>query len=124
MRYFSTTKRKKLGIIDLIVFLFVGVVGYYFYNNIQDTLVYQWRWEDLWSYFFSWHPEKKIWFFNTLSLGLISTLKIILWSFFLALLLGFFTGYYEKKILKIAWGSITSFNALNLVKPKLKDASS
>ena len=47
----------------------MGVVGYYFYNNIQDTLVYQWRWEDLWSYFFSWHPEKKIWFFNTLSLG-------------------------------------------------------
>ena len=58
-------------------------------GKIFGVLVYQWRWEDLWSYFFSWHPEKKIWFFNTLSLGLISTLKIILWSFFLALLLGF-----------------------------------
>ncbi len=89
MRNFITTKRKKLGFIDLSIFLFVVAIGFYFYNKIQNTLVYQWRWEDLWGYFFRWHPEKKEWFFNTLSLGLISTLKIILWSFFIALLVGF-----------------------------------
>ena len=53
---------------------------------IQNSI---WRWEIFGDIFLVANLEKKIWFFNTLSLGLISTLKIIFWAFFLALLLGF-----------------------------------
>lgn len=82
-------KQGKKYWLDGIIFFSIFFLFFHLYLKIQDELVYQWRWQDLWGYFIYWDSEKKTWFFNTLSLGIFSTIKIIFWSFFLSLLVGF-----------------------------------
>lgn len=82
-------KTKKLHWLDLVFFLLIIFLIFYLYSNVQDTLVYNWRWKDLWVYFFRWDAEKSRYFLNTLSLGLINTIKLTVWSLVFALLFGF-----------------------------------
>lgn len=94
--------------LDIIILLSIGFFFLFLYYQIQNTLVYQWRWEDLWVYFFGWNEEKQTWFFNTLSIGFFNTIKIIIWAFILSIIVGFLLAIMKNSKKKyISWLAIT-----------------
>ena len=96
--------KKRLNWIDLVLIIIFIIAGLYIYERIENSLVYQWRWKDLWGYFIKWSPEKQQWFLNTLSLGLLTTLKLSIWSTIFALLFGFLLGIMKNsKIRSVRW---------------------
>ena len=71
-------------------------------------MIYQWRWQDLWVYFIGWDQKKELWFLNTLGIGVLNTIKIIIWSFVLSLVIGFVLAIMKNSSNKsISWLAIT-----------------
>ena len=90
--------------LDIFIWLFIILFLFFLYYQIQNTLVYKWRWADLWVYFFGWDEKKQTWFLNTLSIGVLNTIKIIFWSFFLSIIVGFLLAIMKNSKKKyISW---------------------
>jgi polar amino acid transport system permease protein len=99
---------KKKYWLDIAIFIFLFSFGFFLYYQIKNTLVYKWRWESLWGYFIGWNEEGQSWFLNTLSIGILNTIKIILWAFVLALIIGFLLAMMKNSKKKsIRWLAIS-----------------
>ena len=75
------------AIVVVLVFLFV-----YIWQQVGETLQYKWRWELIPNYLFRYDEESDRWVANVLILGLITTIRISIYSGLLALALGIMLG--------------------------------
>ena len=75
-------------LVAAVVIAFFG----YIWLSIEGTLNYKWRWELIPGYVVGWHGGREEYFANLLLQGLVATVRISIYSGFLALLLGTILG--------------------------------
>lgn len=86
------TSSKKLQIGDFILLAcIVGIAGIVWYR-IEDGLNYHWRWDIIPNYLLRYDDEQGRWVANILLTGLITTVRICIYSAILALALGTILG--------------------------------
>ena len=84
--------RRRLGWLDAIIILSVFALLAYVYYRIDTVLHYRWDWSFLPQYLIRWDAEQQRWAANILLQGLLTTLRLALWSMLLAAIIGVFMG--------------------------------
>ncbi len=82
--------------LDILIILVIVAFGYFFWNHAHNdpehTLPKTWQWKEFFKYF-AWHDEQG-WHQGLLVKGLLTTLKLGIWSGLLALVVGLTMGIY------------------------------
>ena len=85
-------KLKKLHWLDYLVLAVVlSFVGYIWWQ-IEGSLNYKWRWEQIPNYIMRYHTGREEWFANVLLQGLAATIRISIYASVLAVILGTILG--------------------------------
>ncbi len=85
-------KKRRIHTLDfLILALVVGFIAYVAYR-VDSVLVYKWDWSAIPSYLFRWDAEAGTLVPNLLIKGLMTTIRIAIWSMLVASLLGVILG--------------------------------
>ena len=80
--------RKKWGAVDNGIVLAILLLGIYLTYRIQASLHYQWNWKVIPQYLFRFDAEAGRWIPNLLVEGLLTTLRLSIWSTVLATIIG------------------------------------
>lgn len=80
--------KKKWGALDNGIVIAVVLAGAYFTYRIQGSLHYQWNWAAIPQYLFRFDAELGRWIPNLLIEGLLTTLRLSIWSTVLATVIG------------------------------------
>ena len=83
---------KRLHWLDVVILAVLAFLFVYIWQQIGGTLQYKWRWELIPNYLFRYDEESSRWVANVLILGLITTIRISIYSGLLALALGIMLG--------------------------------
>ena len=83
---------KRLHWLDVVIVAVLAFFFVYIWQQIGGTLQYNWRWEQIPNYLFRFDEESGRWVANVLILGLITTIRISIYSGLLALALGIMLG--------------------------------
>ncbi len=78
--------------IDLVLLLLLGLVGTLLVYRINENLAYRWNWAAIPQYFFYFDEESAAYLPNLLVQGLLTTIRLSIWSLVLALPLGIVIG--------------------------------
>ncbi|MBN1837303.1 MAG: amino acid ABC transporter permease [Spirochaetales bacterium] len=81
-------RKAKFGILDLIIIAVIAALGVYVAYRLRIGLNYQWNWRSIPRYLLRWDAENGRLVVNYLLEGLITTLKLSIWSTLLAIILG------------------------------------
>jgi polar amino acid transport system permease protein len=81
--------------LDVVVIAFIAVVFAYLAYRMMAVIHYRWNWSVIPQYMFRYDQEKGRWVVNLLMQGLITTIKLSLWTTFLAVLLGTVMGFFR-----------------------------
>ena len=85
-------RKRRLHWLDLIILaLLLGLLGYIYYR-VETVLNYTWDWSFLPQYLVRWDQEQQSWAANILLQGLLTTLRLSIWSMLLAALIGALMG--------------------------------
>ena len=85
-------KLKKLHWLDyLVLAVIMGFFGYIWWQ-IEGSLNYKWRWEQIPNYIMRYHTGREEWFANVLLQGLAATIRISIYASVLAVILGTILG--------------------------------
>ncbi|MEK6201128.1 MAG: amino acid ABC transporter permease [Desulfobulbaceae bacterium] len=86
----SLRKKNSLldGVVSCAVLAFIGLIVY----RITVTMPYRWNWAVIPHYLWRFDPEQGRWVANILLTGLVTTIKLSLWSSLLAAVLGLVMG--------------------------------
>jgi len=82
-----TQSRRRIGVLDLVILTVVLALGAYIYYRIDSVLEYDWSWGFLPGYFIR-QTEDGNWVANILLLGVMTTIRLAIWSMLLAAILG------------------------------------
>jgi len=80
--------KKKWGPIDYAICIAVGLSALYVAHRIQGSLHYQWNWPAIPQYLFRFDNQLGRWVPNLLIEGLLTTLRLSIWSTVLATIIG------------------------------------
>ncbi len=80
--------KKKWGPLDNGIAIFVVMAAVYLFYRIQTTLHYQWNWGAIPQYLFRFDAESGRWIPNLLVEGLLTTVRLSVWSTVLATFIG------------------------------------
>lgn len=82
--------RGKIRITPLDIIMAVALLagGVYLFYRITIGLHYQWNWSTIPQYLFRYDQESKSWLPNALAYGLLTTIKLSIWSTVLAIFIG------------------------------------
>ncbi len=78
----------RLNLLDLILLLLLVIGAFFVTTRATSSLNYRWNWEVIPQYFFRFDKSLQSWIPNLLTEGIITTIRISVWSSILALILG------------------------------------
>ncbi|KMK67788.1 amino acid ABC transporter permease [Puniceibacterium sp. IMCC21224] len=79
---------KRLHWMDYVVVVVLAAFFGYVWIQIEGSLNYSWRWEQIPNYIVRYHTTREEWFANLLLQGLITTIRVSIYASVLALFLG------------------------------------
>jgi polar amino acid transport system permease protein len=79
---------KRLHWLDLVILVVVLIFGSIIVSRFGSELKYDWRWEKIPNYLYRYKESEDVWVANLLMQGLYATIRIVLYSGVLALVLG------------------------------------
>lgn len=85
-------KKQRITPLDVIITLFLLLLGGYIFYRLTVSLNYKWRWNIILTYLVRYDQEKGRWVANLLLEGLLTTIKLSIWSMSLAIVLGVLSG--------------------------------
>lgn len=91
MSPYSSRKRRLHWLDFIIIALMLGLVAYVYYR-VDAVLHYNWDWSFLPQYLLRWDEQQQHWVANILLQGLLTTLRLALWSMLLAAFIGTLMG--------------------------------
>ncbi|MEO1455270.1 MAG: amino acid ABC transporter permease [Pseudomonadota bacterium] len=87
--------RKRLTVLDLVLFgLVIAGVAYAAYR-VNDVLVYNWNWQRVFDFVLRWDEDDGRWVTNLLLQGLFTTLRLAVWATIFAAIIGLIMGYWR-----------------------------
>lgn len=96
--YPDPDRPRTVGAIDVVIILAVVAAGYYLWSNVANVLVYKWSWDFVPGVLFTQNPETGWWRPNLLLEGLLTTIKLSVWSMLIACVLGLLLGTMATRI--------------------------
>jgi polar amino acid transport system permease protein len=84
---------RKPTLLDLIILLILLGGAGWLYHQIRSNLDYNWEWSVIPQYLFRYDEEQKRWVANILVQGLVTTIRLSVWSTILATLIGVCMGF-------------------------------
>ena len=85
-------RKRRLHWLDFVILaLLLGLLGYVYYR-VETVLNYTWNWSFLPQYLVRWDEQQQSWAANILLQGLLTTLRLSIWSMLLAALIGALMG--------------------------------
>lgn len=88
-------KKKSINLLDVIIISAVILAVVYFGYMVQTSFEYEWDWKSIPQYFIIKNSETGNWQINILLQGLITTIKISIWSTIIAIFIGVFFGLFR-----------------------------
>ncbi|MBE1285227.1 MAG: ABC transporter permease subunit [Rhodobacteraceae bacterium] len=87
--------RKRLTIVDYL--LFASVIGLIVFASyrVNDVLVYHWNWSRVFGFIIRFDEETGSWVANLLMYGLATTLRLAVWGTIFATIIGILMGYWR-----------------------------
>ena len=94
----------KLKMLDMFIIMSVLMFLAYLAFRIKNNLQYNWEWGVIPQYLVRFDSEKNRWVLNTLSQGFFTTIRLSIWSTFMAVLIGVLMGLFRiSKSLFLRW---------------------
>ena len=87
--------KKRVTALDAVFLLLIIIAAVYLYFRIKSGLEYNWNWSVIPQYLFRYDAEKGRWVANVLIQGLLTTIRLSIWSTLLAMLLGLLMGLFR-----------------------------
>lgn len=87
--------RKRLTVLDIVLFLLVAGAVVYAVYRVNDVLVYNWNWSRVFNFVLRWDEEDSRWVTNLLLQGLFTTLRLAVWATIFAAIIGLLMGYWR-----------------------------
>ncbi|MHA1566921.1 MAG: amino acid ABC transporter permease [Alphaproteobacteria bacterium] len=84
--------KRRFGKLDVLLIALMALAVWYVWTRISDVLVYKWSWGFLPQVLFRYDEQVGIWVPNVLLEGALTTLRLSIWSMFLAIALGLIIG--------------------------------
>ncbi len=89
-------RKRRITYVDLVLIgLVVAMIAYAVYR-VNDVLVYNWNWDRVFSFILRYDEETDRWVTNLLVQGLLTTLRLAIWSTILATIIGVIMGYWRR----------------------------
>ena len=85
-------KRTAIKPLDIVVLSVLGAACAYLFYRVRIGLQYRWEWEAIPQYLFRYDPVRGAWVSNVLVEGLLTTIRLSIWSILLATVMGTVTG--------------------------------
>ena len=80
--------QRRFSILDLIILVILTAGAAWLYHRAQTNLDYTWDWSVIPQYLFRYDEEQKRWVSNILIQGLVTTIRLSIWSTILATFIG------------------------------------
>lgn len=90
-----TGKKIRITLLDAVVITFILITVAYIAYRTMAVIHYRWNWSVIPQYMIRYDPEKGRWVANLLMQGFITTIKLSLWTTFLAIILGTVMGFFR-----------------------------
>jgi polar amino acid transport system permease protein len=84
--------RRKISPLDVVLFLLAVTAAFFLVFRVKAVLNYEWNWGAILQYLLRYDPENKIYVPNLLLRGLLTTVKLSIWSTLLGLVMGTIIG--------------------------------
>jgi polar amino acid transport system permease protein len=85
-------KKAAIKPLDVVVLSVLAAAGIYLFYRVRIGLQYRWEWEAIPQYLFRYDPVRETWVSNVLVEGLLTTIRLSIWSILLATVLGTVAG--------------------------------
>jgi polar amino acid transport system permease protein len=87
--------RRRLTVLDIVLFAAVAAGIIYAYYRVNDVLVYNWDWQRVLDFVLRWDADDQRWVANLLLQGLFTTLRLAVWATIFAAIIGLIMGYWR-----------------------------
>ena len=87
--------QSKIKALDIILGLVILSALFYIFYRIKTGLNYKWNWGVIPQYIIRYDPDKQKWVSNLILQGFLTTIRLSIWSTFLAMIFGTIMGFFR-----------------------------